>query len=91
MDIATISIIIAIIGCLVGVSGWIRNVRSDVEEKEGETSEIKTSLDFISNDIKDLKVDVRAFNRDLQDVRTIAISAENEAKRANDRIDRLNL
>lgn len=91
IDMTTISIIIAIIGCLVGISGWVRNLRSDAEKEEGETSEIKTSLDFISNDIKDLKVDVRAFNRDLQDVRTIAVSAENEAKRANDRIDRLNL
>lgn len=52
---------------------------------------MKTTLDFISNDLKELKVDVRSFNRDLQDVRTIAISAENEAKRANDRLDQLNV
>ena len=43
----------------------------------------------MSNDIKEVKVDVRAFSRDLQDVRTIAISAEAEAKRANSRIDNL--
>ena len=43
----------------------------------------------MSNDIKEVKVDIRSFNRDLQDVRTIAVSAENEAKRANDRIDKL--
>ena len=91
MDVATISIIVAIIGCLVGVSGWIRNAKSDAGHDGRENSEIKTSLDFIANDVKDLKVDVRAFNRDLQDVRTIAVSAENEAKRANDRIDRLNI
>lgn len=91
VDVATISIIIAIIGCLVGVSGWIRTAKTDADHDGRENSEIKTSLDFIANDVKDLKVDVRAFNRDLQDVRTIAVSAESEAKRANDRIDRLNI
>jgi outer membrane murein-binding lipoprotein Lpp len=43
----------------------------------------------MSNDIKEVKVDVRSFSRDLQDVRTIAVSAEAEAKRANTRIDHL--
>jgi outer membrane murein-binding lipoprotein Lpp len=37
-----------------------------------------------------MKVDLRAFTRDLQDVRTIAVTAESEAKRANDRLDLLN-
>ena len=41
------------------------------------------------NDIKEVKVDVRSFNRDLQDTKTIAVSAEKEAKRANNRIDHL--
>ena len=43
----------------------------------------------MSNDMKEIKVDVRSFSRDLQEVRTIAISAESEAKRANSRIDSL--
>jgi len=43
----------------------------------------------MSNDIKEVKVDIRSFSRDLQDVRTIAVSAEAEAKRANSRIDNL--
>ena len=43
----------------------------------------------MSNDIKEVKVDVRSFSRDLQEVRTIAISAKAEAERANSRIDKL--
>ena len=43
----------------------------------------------MSNDIKEVKVDVRSFSRDLQEVRAIAITAEADAKRANDRIDKL--
>lgn len=89
MDITTISIIIAVIGCLVGAAGWLRNTRTDASQQKAAESEIKTKLDFMSNDIKEVKVDVRAFSRDLQDVRTIAISAEAEAKRANTRIDHL--
>lgn len=89
MDISTISVIIAIIGCLVGAAGWLRNTRTDASQQKAAESEIKTKLDFMSNDIKEVKVDVRAFSRDLQDVRTIAISAEAEAKRANSRIDNL--
>jgi len=89
MDISTISIIIAIVGCLVGAAGWLRNTRTDAGQQKAVESEIKTKLDFMSNDIKEVKVDVRSFSRDLQEVRTIAISAEAEAKRANARIDHL--
>ena len=89
MDISTISIIIAIIGCLVGAAGWLRNSKSDASQQKASESEIKTKLDFMSNDMKEIKVDVRSFSRDLQEVRTIAISAESEAKRANSRIDSL--
>ena len=89
MDINTISIMIAIIGCLVGAAGWLRNTRADAGRQKAVESEIKTKLDFMSNDIKEVKVDVRSFSRDLQQVRTIAISAEAEAKRANSRIDKL--
>lgn len=89
MDISTISIIIAIIGCLVGAAGWLRNSKSDASQQKASESEIKTKLDFMSNDMKEIKVDVRSFSRDLQEVRTIAIFAESEAKRANSRIDSL--
>ena len=89
MDISTISIIIAIIGCLVGAAGWLRNTRTDASQQKAAESEIKTKLDFMSNDIKEVKVDIRSFSRDLQNVRTIAVSAEAEAKRANSRIDNL--
>lgn len=87
MDVNTISIMIAIVGCLVGAAGWLRNTRTDASQQKAAESEIKTKLDFMSNDIKEVKIDVRSFSRDLQDVRTIAISAEAEAKRANTRID----
>lgn len=89
MDVNTISIAIAIIGCLVGAAGWLRNTRTDASQQKASESEIKTKLDFMSNDIKEVKVDIRSFNRDLQEVRTIAVSAEAEAKRANTRIDHL--
>lgn len=89
MDITTISIIIAIIGCLVGAAGWLRNTKADIGQQKAVESEIKTKLDFMSNDIKEVKVAVRSFNRDLQEVRSIAISAEAEAKRANNRLDKL--
>lgn len=89
MDVSTISIIIAIVGCLVGAAGWLRNARADTNQQKAAESEIKTKLDFMSNDIKEVKVDIRSFSRDLQEVRTIAVSAEAEAKRANTRIDHL--
>lgn len=89
MDVTTISIIIAIIGCLVGAAGWLRNTRADASQQKATESEIKTKLDFMSNDIKEVKVDVRSFSRDLQEVRNIAIAAEADAKRANSRIDKI--
>ncbi len=39
--------------------------------------------------MKEIKIDLRSFSRDPQEVRTIAITAENEARRANNRIDHI--
>jgi outer membrane murein-binding lipoprotein Lpp len=89
MDTATISILVAIIGCLVGLAGWLRNTRTDASQYKATESKLETTLDFISNDLKEVKADIRSFNRDLQDVRFIATTAQSEAKRANDRLDEL--
>lgn len=89
MDITTISLITVVIGCLIGAAGWLRNTKTDAGQHQATESEIKTKLEFISNDMKEIKVDLRAFSRDLQQVRTIAMTAESEAKRANTRIDHI--
>lgn len=87
--ISVLSIIIAVLGCLVGVSGWVRRTKIDSNEQKAAQSEVKTTIDFMSDDVKEIKMTVRHFSNDLQEIRAIAMSAKTEAKRANDRIDSL--
>lgn len=90
-SIALITFIIAIIGCIVSLSGVSSRQRNEVKNEEHYITTISTKLDFISEDIKDVKADQRTFQRDINEVRTIAMDAKMRADAAHRRIDRLGL
>lgn len=83
--------VIAIIGCVIGVSNVGSRQRNEVKKEEHYITTISTKLDFIGEDVKDVKADQRAFQRDINEVRTIALSAKNRADAAHRRLDRIGL
>lgn len=89
MDVATLTTLVAIIGCLVGLAGWSRNSKEDAENGEKRTSTIETKLDFISEDIKDTKAEIRAQRSEMSETKQLAITAMAKAESAHDRLDAL--
>lgn len=89
MDNATLTLVIAIVGCLVGLAGWYRNSTHDSEENARKTSSIETKLDFIAEDVKDTKAEIRSFRGELSETKTVANTALARADAAHDRLDAL--
>ena len=85
MDSGTISILIALAGCFVGLAGWLsgrdKKITGDAEWRGGVNAKLDTILG-IRNDIGTVSQAVHK-----QDVRLAAVEAS--AKQAHKRIDRL--
>lgn len=89
--IAIVTFIIAIIGCVIAVDGAGLKQRSEVKKEEHYITTISTKLDFISEDVKDVKADQRSFQRDINEIRSIAIHAKERAESAHRRLDCIGL
>lgn len=87
MPTEVISLIIAFVGVCIAFMGSLSNSRKDGEREAGRISEVIAKLDFISDDLKDMKADYRSVARELQDVREIAVKAQASAASAHKRID----
>lgn len=83
--------VIAIVGCIIAVAGAGSKQRDEAKKEEHYITTISTKLDFISEDVKDVKADQRAFRRDINEVRNIAMNAKERADAAHQRLDRIGL
>lgn len=88
MPTEVISIIIAFVGVCVAFVGTLANAQKDNAKAEGRMAEIVTKLDFIGDDLKDMKASYRSVTNELQAVRDIANRAQESANSAHKRLDR---
>ena len=89
MDMATISALIAIVGCLVGVSGWYFGRKDSAAQHAKDDGIFVNELGHIGNDVKDIKAEFRSFRTDINETRTMAMQAKSLAETAHDRLDSL--
>lgn len=90
-SITILTFVIAVIGCVVAVSGVGSRQRDEAKKEEHYITTISTKLDFIGEDVKDVKADQRVFQRDINEVRSIAMKASERAEAAHRRLDRIGL
>ena len=90
-SITLLTFVIGLIGCVLAVSGAGSRQRDEAKKEEHYITTISTKLDFISEDVKDVKADQRTFQRDINEVRTIAMEAKSRADAAHRRLDRIGL
>lgn len=90
-SITVLTFVIAIIGCVISVSNVGSKQRDEAKKEEHYITTISTKLDFISEDVKDVKADQRAFQRDINEVRAIATNARERADAAHRRLDQIGL
>lgn len=88
MDINT-GVLIAVIGCIVGLAGWLRNHDTDNEKETSNMTTVIVKLENIRVGIADLKSDLRRTAEDLQGIDRRLTIVEQSAKQAHKRIDEL--
>lgn len=89
VDVAVaVSLTVAIIGCVLGVGTFLRGDRGEVKTDAAKNAEVITKLDFMSNDLKDIKADNRRTKSEINEVRQIAQHAQERADAAHNRLDR---
>lgn len=89
MDTVTISAIIAIVGCVVGVVGLWRAMTKDDSETAASIAAIQTSLGYIEQDLKEIKAEFRRIETDVAHANETAGKALSTANAAHDRLDAL--
>jgi peptidoglycan hydrolase CwlO-like protein len=86
-----ITIVISVISVSFAVFFGLKNVKrndtSDIERKAVETATINIKLDQIVGDCKDIKYDITATKKDLQELSGKVIAVEASCKSAHKRID----
>lgn len=88
MDVNT-GILIALIGCIVGLAGWLRNHDSDNERETSNMTTVIVKLENIRESISDLKLDLKRTAEDLQSIDRRLTVVEESTKQAHNRINEI--
>lgn len=89
--VSTLTFVTVIIGCVIAVCTFFVDRKNEAKDEEHSATSVSTKLDFISEDVKDIKADQRVFQRDINDVRAIALDAKARADAANRRLDSIEI
>lgn len=88
-----ISLVIAIIGCIVGVYGLVSNrdkkIKKETENKAREYAALATKLDYISKGVDDIRLDIKAQDNKISSMDIRVTKVEESCKSAHHRLDTL--
>lgn len=88
MDVNT-GVLIALIGCIVGLAGWLRNHDSDQEKETSNMTTVIVKLENIRGSISDLKSDLKRTAADLKGIDRRLTVVEESTKQAHKRINEI--
>ena len=81
--------LIALIGCIVGLAGWLRNHDTDNEKETSNMTTVIVKLENIRGSISDLKLDLKRTAEDLQSIDRRLTVVEESTKQAHNRINEI--
>ena len=88
MDINT-GVLIAVIGCIVGLAGWLRNHDTDNAKETSNMTTVIVKLENIRVGISDLKSDLKRTAEDLKGIDRRLTIVEQSVKQAEEQIKEL--
>ena len=88
MDVNT-GILIALIGCIVGLAGWLRNHDTDNERETSNMTTVIVKLENIRVGISDLKSDLKRTAENLKGIDHRLTVVEESVKQAHKRINEI--
>ncbi len=84
-----VTIIIAFSSLAIAYVTWLTKTKNERAEDNARDTRVITKLEFISDDVKDIKAEYRNFRDELTEVRGIATHASERAEAAHNRLDRI--
>lgn len=91
MDIETIYFLIAAIGCLIGVSGWVNSEKKEAGELFSAIQVVETRLDHLLLEIEDIKAQLEDVKINARECLELTVSAKTIATAAHDRLDSIDI
>lgn len=65
-----LSIVIAVVGCIVGVLGWLRNRDDDSSKRSATMTRMETKIDNIIEVTHDIKNEMSSLKKDVKELDT---------------------
>lgn len=87
METISIALICSIVGAVIGVATFSKNRTKDLKADTKEEAETRTKLDYISRGVDDIRIDIKAQQREMQEMKEQIIRVEESCKSAHKRID----
>ncbi|MEG2919425.1 MAG: hypothetical protein RR851_16030 [Clostridium sp.] len=82
-----IGVICTVIGAVIGIGTFKRNQKKDIKQEGRDDAVVSTKLDYISRGVDDIRLDIKAQDRKIEDINGRLIRVEESAKSAHKRID----
>ena len=87
MENISVSVLCTIGGFIVALITLQRKSNKDIRADTREEAETKAKLDYISKGVDDIRIDIKAQQRDIQELKERVIKNEASLKSAHKRID----
>lgn len=89
METVSVALACTVLGAIISYMTFQRNKTKDIRADTKEEAETKAKLDYISKGVDDIRIDIKAQQRDIQELKERVIKNEASLKSAHKRIDNI--
>lgn len=89
METISIALVCTVVGAIISYATFQRNRGRDIRADTREEADTKAKLDYISKGVDDIRIDIKAQQRDIQELKERVVRNEESVKSAHKRIDGL--
>ena len=89
METISIALVCTVVGAIISYATFQRNRGRDIRADTREEADTKAQLDYISKGVDDIRIDIKAQQRDIQELKERVVRNEESVKSAHKRIDGL--
>lgn len=87
METVSIALLCSITGAIIGILTFTKNREKDLQKDTKEEAIVSTRLEYIAKGVDDIRLDMKAQDRKVQDINERLIVVEQSTKSAHHRID----
>lgn len=89
METISITLFCTIAGAIIGYLTFQRNTKSDVKQDTRDSTSVAVKLDYISKGVDDIRLDIKAANREIDSLKEKYIRVDESTKQAHKRLDKI--